>query len=94
MFGMLKTVLVFNVIRKALGAVMNAIIDFGLGFVNTFEWGKAGKFIADNINKAVSDIKWAELGQLLSDFMKGALLFLYTAISETDWYALGESVKT
>lgn len=64
-----------------LGDKINGILDFGIGFIQTFEWDKASKdllyAITDFIDNSDGDgISWDKVGELFSSSVVGAFNFI------------------
>jgi hypothetical protein len=64
-----------------LGDKINGILDFGIGFIQTFEWDKASKnllaAIMDFIDNSDGDgVDWGKVGKLVLSLAKGAFDFI------------------
>lgn len=64
-----------------LGDKINGILDFGIGFVQTFEWDKASKNLLDAImdfidNSDGDGVDWGKAGKLVLSLAKGAFDFV------------------
>lgn len=71
----------------------NSIFSALLTFAKTFKWKDAAKQIVSGFNTLIKEIKWKEIGEAISEAMKGALSFIATALEEINWKELGENVK-
>lgn len=80
-------------IGKTIGEALNTVVNLINGFVTNFHWKSLGQFLADGINGLVDSIDWKKLGQTINIGFKGVLEFFQTAIEETDWLKMGESLR-
>lgn len=83
-----------NMIGSAFVAKFNAILDVLNGIITVENFVKIGEKVGQILQTTLSKIKWAELGQTISNFFVGSLKQISTAIQQINWQELGENVKT
>lgn len=79
-------------IAGAIASGINAAIGALYILVSTLQWRKIGDAIGQAVNKLFADIDWAKAGQTFGGFLKGALEFGITLISEIDWGKIGSNI--
>ena len=92
--GFVETSGLGTTVGNTIGEELNTAIYLAQSFVENLHWESTGQFIADSINGAINSIDWAAIGKTISALLKGCFDMLKTGIEETDWWKLGESVKT
>lgn len=70
----------------------NARIDLFFGFVSTFDWVGLGNSIAMSLNRFTKTIQWGKAGKAISELAKGILRGIRTALENTDWESVGDSI--
>ena len=60
----------------------------------TFKWSDFGKNLAAGVNQTIADFDWAGNGARIGDLAKGLLDTISTFLEQTDWWKLGESIRT
>lgn len=83
----------FGLAGATLGQSINTLLDLGVSFVATFDWGGLGLKTAEGINGALRTIDFAEAGTIVSESIKGLLDWFIQAVENTDWKLFGEKVK-
>ena len=91
--GYFETPGLFTAVGSTIGNGLNTAFESINTFATTFHWGSLGKSISDSINGFIRTFDWKGAATSVSNVAKGILDALITAIENTNWQALGESVK-
>ena len=59
-----------------LGDKINGILDFGLGFVQSFDWENASKNLLSTLMDFIESVDWGKVGKLVLSLAKGAFDFI------------------
>ena len=71
---------------------LNTKFTFIGNFVKNFDWVNAGFSLASAVNGFVNTIDAVLIATSISDAIKGALDLVYTFLTETDFYKLGQKI--
>jgi len=58
------------------------------------QWAEAAKTLTDNLNRLMSEVDWAGIGNKVGKGLDGVLEFLATTIKTFDWEGLGSNFAT
>lgn len=73
-----------------LGEKINGILDFGIGFVQSFDWENASKNLLYSLMDFIEGVDWGKVGKLVLSLAKGAFDFIGGV---ADFIADGENIK-
>lgn len=73
-----------------LGDKINGILDFGLGFVQSFDWENASKNLLYSLMDFIEAVDWGKVGKLILSLAKGAFDFIGGV---ADFIADGKNIK-
>ena len=73
-----------------LGEKINGILDFGIGFVQSFDWENASKNLLYSLMDFIEGVDWGKVGKLILSLAKGAFDFIGGV---ADFIADGENIK-
>ena len=60
--------------------------------MTTLNWSQVGFALANGINGAIAAIDGETIGTSISVFVLGLLTMILTAIQNTDWHAVGQTI--
>lgn len=73
-----------------LGDKINGILDFGIGFVQSFDWENASKNLLYSLMDFIEGVDWDKVGKLVLSLAKGAFDFIGGV---ADFIADSENIK-
>ena len=73
-----------------LGEKINGILDFGIGFVQSFDWENASENLLYSLMDFIEGVDWGKVGELVLSLAKGAFDFIGGV---ADFIADGENIK-
>lgn len=82
----------FGDVGTALGKSLNTVISGAYSFISTADWKGYGNAIATGINNFFNTFDWKKAGLTFSGAVRGIINTLTTAIQETSWSSVGNSI--
>ena len=73
-----------------LGEKINGILDFGIGFVQSFDWENASENLLYSLMDFIEGVDWGKVGELVLSLAKGAFDFIGGV---ADFIADSENIK-
>lgn len=83
----------FGELGQNIGQFLNNALDFGIGFVENFEWDELGESIATGINEFFKTFDGAKLAEGLNAFVDGILEELASLLNGITWEDVFEDAK-
>lgn len=78
----------------SIGATIDGLFNFALGYIRERDWGNIGSSLAEFINGAVEEINWENVGELLVSGWNIVWQTFNGFVSDLDWTELGSSIST
>lgn len=82
----------FYAVGKTIAGVLNTVVYSALSFASTFDWSNFGNSIANGINGFFENFDFKSAGQAVSKWVNGLLSALVTALQNTNWQKVGQSI--
>lgn len=83
-------------LANSIGGTIASVINTGVSIANNFfdktNFINIGKFVADSVNKAIADVNWDELGEMLGNKLLMTVDFAWGLITNFDFKAAGEAL--
>lgn len=84
----------FGELGQNIGEFLNNALDFGIGFLEEFEWDELGESIATGINEFFKTFDGAKLAEGLNAFVDGVKDGLISLINGITWEDIIEDAKS
>ena len=82
----------FGAVGRTIAGALNAAIYAALAFGEEFDWKDFGLSIATGINEFFATFDFVAMAETINVWANGLLDALITALEETNWYAIGQSI--
>lgn len=82
----------FDGIGDIIAKAINGAVDVGIKTFS-FNWGEVGKQLGRSFTRFMQKIDGTDLGHAISAGILAMLNFINGAISETDWYKVGNTIR-
>lgn len=83
-------------LADSLGGTIASVVNTGVSIANNFfnktDFIDIGKFVADSLNKAIADVHWNELGEMLGNKLLMTVNFAWGLVTNFDFKAAGEAL--